>query len=55
MLRDILNLGIATLAPTEVQEVVSRYVYVKIVEGFDRRVLFKSLSLASVVVAVAVF
>jgi diguanylate cyclase (GGDEF)-like protein/hemerythrin-like metal-binding protein len=40
MLRDILNKGIATITPEDVEQIVNKYIVVKIEEAFDYELLF---------------
>lgn len=55
MLRDILNQGIATLTPAEVQEAVNRYVSIQIVQGQNMRLLMRVAAIASLIVALSLF
>lgn len=53
MLRDILNLGIATLTPAEVQEAVNRYIAIQVVEPTNLQPLFRTASLFSLALALS--
>jgi PAS domain S-box-containing protein len=55
MLRDILNQGIATITPAEVQEAVNRYVSIQIVQRQNRRLALRISGIAFLVLALSLF